>query len=418
MDGWLRRAGVPALTAVVALTALGPDGAAAPHVATAPLAPSPPVVAAGSAAPAECRTPTTLVLESPKQAFELPGGATVRIWQNRLTKKRTKRFVAVTIPAGTLVPRALAARNLTRPAKPENQVAPHPNAVVAINGAVYDTKTGVPRRALVVDGEIRKASSEESQGLALYSDTRSAAWVLQQLAGEVRTSHGSLPLGAINWQELSMAGVTAYTRAWGPRAHPAGRRTVVVTDGLVTAILGGQKRPRTRPGPGELHLTAPDGTIHAEALKQLVPGDLVSLATDLTGDRPFETGRPPVGEPDGLIGVSSALVRRGVNYAGCGGRDNKLRPRSALAWTANGDLIVAAVSGRGKKGKGTAGASASQWAEYLLHLGAVHAVNLDGGGSTALFVRRSVGGPLVRLDRTWGGQRKVADSLAFEVPTP
>ncbi|GAA0627397.1 hypothetical protein GCM10009547_33670 [Sporichthya brevicatena] len=410
MNGWLRRAGVPALTAVLALTALGPDGAAAPH------APAPPGLAAGQAAPTECRTPTTLVLEAPKQAFELPGGATVRIWQNRLKNKRTKRFVAVTIPAGTLVPRALAARNLTRPDKPANQVAPYPNAVVAINGAVYDTKTGVPRRALIVDGEIRKASSEQSQGLALYSGTRSAAWVLQQLTGEARTPYGSMPLAGINWQDLSTAGVNVYTRAWGPRAHPAGRRTVVVAGGRVTAVLGGKKRPRTRPGPGELHLTAPDGTISAESLKQLVPGDLVSLATDLTGDRPFEAGRPPVGEPDGLIGVSSALVRRGANHAGCGTRDNKLRPRSALAWTANGDLIIAAVSGRGKKGKGTAGASASQWAEYLLHLGAVHAVNLDGGGSTALLVRRSVGGPLERLDRTWGAQRKVADSLAFEVP--
>ena len=65
-----------------------------------------------------------------------------------------------------------------------------------------------------------------------------------------------------------------------------------------------------------------------------------------------------------------------------------------------------------------AGASVHQFAEYLRRLGAVTAVNLDCGSSTTLLVRRTVGGPLVRLDRSGRQyQREIADVLTMRLPT-
>jgi hypothetical protein len=370
---------------------------------------------------APCRTPNTLVLEPPKRAFELPGGAQVQVWDtgNRKQDILEQRFVAVRIPKGSLIPRAEMAPTLSQKTTPQAQAASEPRAVVAINGAVFDPSgPAIPRRSQITGGVIRKGDSVTDQGLALYEDTRSAEWTLHNLAGELTSVRGTVPIGAVNWQRLSATGVTVYTRDWGASYHPTGSRTVVVRAGVVTRILTTKKDGRKRPRLGETFLTAPNGSVHSTALKALVVGDAVTLTTESEGVLPFVPGRPELGSPTSLIGVSSAIVRRGVNYARCNSRDNRLRPRTAVAWTAEGDLIVAAVSGRSKKnGVRSGGASAHQWGEYLLHLGAVNAVNLDGGSSTALLVRRTVGGPLRRVDRDpRDSQARVADSLTFLVP--
>lgn len=373
------------------------------------------------AAAATCRTPNTLVLEPPKRAFELPGGAQVQIWDtgNRKQDILEQRFVAVRIPRGSLIPRAEMAPTLSQKTTPQAQANSEPRAVVAINGAVFDPSgPAIPRRSQITGGAIRKADSVTDQGLALYEDPRRAEWALHSLIGELTSARGAIPIGAVNWQRLSAAGVTLYTREWGASYHPTGSRTVVVKGGVVTRILTHKKDGRKRPRSGETFVTAPNGSAHSTALKGLVVGDAVTLTTDSEGVLPFVAGRPPLGTPTSLIGVSSAIVRRGVNFASCNSRDNRLRPRTAVGWTAEGDLIVATVSGRSNKNNmRSGGASAHQWGEYLLHLGAINAVNLDGGSSTTLLVRHTVGGPLRRVDRdARDSQARVADSLTFLVP--
>jgi exopolysaccharide biosynthesis protein len=59
-------------------------------------------------------------------------------------------------------------------------------------------------------------------------------------------------------------------------------------------------------------------------------------------------------------------------------------PRTAMGYTADGDLIVLAVEGRNK---GVAeGASLVHLAKILVELGCVEALNLDGGGSSCLLI--------------------------------
>jgi len=377
----------------------------------------------GGAAPtaaAACRIATTLVLDPPQRSFELPGGATARIWDTGNLKQDIleARFVAVTIPKGTLIPRAETARTLTDKATPQAQA--DPRAVIVINGAVFDPSgAAIPRRAQITDSFLRKADSVTDQGLALYEDTRTAAFAQHSLTGAVTAGPISIPIGSWNWQALSADGVTVYSHDWGPSNHPAGSRTLVVKGGVVTAVLMHKKQGKKRPPRNTYYLTAPDGSTSSASLGLIPAGTPVTLDAQETGTLDFENGKPGLGAPDSLIGVSSALVRRSTNYAACNSRDNRLRPRSAIAWNADGDLIVAAISGRSHKGgMRSGGASVSQWAEYLLHLGAVNAINLDGGTSTTLLVRRQLGGPLRRLDRDpKDTQAKVADSLTFLAPS-
>jgi exopolysaccharide biosynthesis protein len=62
-----------------------------------------------------------------------------------------------------------------------------------------------------------------------------------------------------------------------------------------------------------------------------------------------------------------------------------LHPRTAMGYTANGKLIILVVEGR-NSGKAE-GASLPDLAQIFLDLGAVEALNLDGGGSTCMLVQ-------------------------------
>lgn len=61
-----------------------------------------------------------------------------------------------------------------------------------------------------------------------------------------------------------------------------------------------------------------------------------------------------------------------------------LHPRTAMGYTRDGQLLMVVVEGR-RPGKAE-GASLTDLARIMLDLGAVEALNLDGGGSSCLLV--------------------------------
>ncbi len=62
-----------------------------------------------------------------------------------------------------------------------------------------------------------------------------------------------------------------------------------------------------------------------------------------------------------------------------------LHPRTAMGYTATGKLIILVVEGR-NPGKAE-GASLPDLANIFINLGAVEALNLDGGGSSCMLVQ-------------------------------
>jgi hypothetical protein len=80
-------------------------------------------------------------------------------------------------------------------------------------------------------------------------------------------------------------------------------------------------------------------------------------------------------------------------------------PRSAVGITADRRyLLLLVIDGRQP---GSAGASMAELAEWLLRFGAYEALNLDGGGSTAL--ARAEGGKAKLLNRPSGAKKKAED---------
>jgi len=76
-------------------------------------------------------------------------------------------------------------------------------------------------------------------------------------------------------------------------------------------------------------------------------------------------------------------------------------------------MLVVAIAGK-QFGSSWGGVSVHQFAGLLKQLGAVTAIRLDSGTSTTLWVRKTIGGPLVRLDRRSDDyEREVVDAVAF-----
>jgi hypothetical protein len=79
-------------------------------------------------------------------------------------------------------------------------------------------------------------------------------------------------------------------------------------------------------------------------------------------------------------------------------------PRTAVAKLKDGKFLMITVDGRSEI---SGGIGLQDLAEYLLSLGAVDAMNLDGGGSTTMFVD----GKVVNHPSDKEGERKVSDAL-------
>jgi hypothetical protein len=374
--------------------------------------------APASTAEQECARTPALLAKAPVQTYALPGGASARVWDTgkRPDRMSEARLAAVTVPRKSLTPTVLSSPTLTTGVKPSQMMARDPKAVVAVNGAVFDEYWDYPVDSQILGGVVRKGTVVPARALAVYGSEKSAAVTRVQLSGSVQTRLGTLPVGAVNWQNLSRSGVTAYTRAWGAYEHPAGPVTVVVSGGKVIDILDswfGQDRPAT----GETYLTARAGSRYAATLAKLRVGDKVTVTTAAAGSIVRAGKNVPIGRPSGLLGFSSVLLAGGVNEAVCSERNEMVRPRSAVGWKKNGDVIVAVAAGRVTiDGIRFGGASVHQFGDYLRKLGAVDAVLFDGGNSTTLLVRKKAGGPMIRLDRSAREtERAVSDAFGFRL---
>jgi hypothetical protein len=132
-----------------------------------------------------------------------------------------------------------------------------------------------------------------------------------------------------------------------------------------------------------------------------------------------DTGAPSPAEGSWVRAWGYVDITNGVSHLVRGGRieltwekekasrafaENR-HPRTAVAKLKDGKFLMITVDGR-QPGV-SVGMNLQELAEYLLSLGAVDAMNLDGGGSTTMFLD----GKVVNQPSDPNGERKVGDAL-------
>jgi len=152
------------------------------------------------------------------------------------------------------------------------------------------------------------------------------------------------------------------------------------------------------PRSGGVVLSAAPATDEATQLLALAPGTEMRLHWTFGWTNVFDAiGGAP------LLLLDGALT--GQCNSGCG-----RQPRTGVGVTASGKILLVVVDGR--QAKWSLGPTMDEFARIMRDLGAVSALNLDGGGSSTMVVRGEV------VNRPSDGHERSISSALLVLPGP
>ncbi len=284
-------------------------------------------------------------------------------------------------------------------------LAPDLSPLAAVNADFFSfTPPGVPTGAHVEDGRVlagpgtRPVFAIDSAGRA-FIGTLSAS-------GEVTDGRSRVPIVA--WNRWPATGAAVLDRSWGV---PLDSVTEPEALALVPAAGAGRYRVVARGGRrvplgDTVLLVVPADTVRGSASIPFAIGASVRLVRSLGTPAPREAvGGFPVllasGRMPAALATAGAASFRGVN------------PRTAVGLDASGRRLWLAVLD-GRRDGWSVGTTLEETARVLQALGATEAINLDGGGSSALVVREPATGMarVVTRPSDPGGERAVGNALA------
>ena len=148
----------------------------------------------------------------------------------------------------------------------------------------------------------------------------------------------------------------------------------VVRNYTVDAMACGASRMSLGSSPGAVVIATPSGGSRANEVKALVKNDAVKLT--------WTFGWPGVLD---AIGGSPVLIDNGqIMVSPCSSYLCKRHPRSAVGIKSNGDIMLFQVDGRSSA---SVGMTLVELAKAMQKRGAVWALNLDGGGSSTMWIK-------------------------------
>lgn len=381
----------------------------------APAAPAAPVFPFGGVGRADTVAPSITHAQ-----FVVPASAEHGPWAVHVLRAASGgACVAVRKAGGMAVGRAttrtIAAGLAARDSAAIDSATHDSSIVAAVNADFFSfTPPGLPASAHVERGRVITGPSPRPV-FAVDSAGRPWIGVLRTTGGLVRDRGDTLAVNA--WDRSAPDGVTVFDGGWGTSTDSVPGRLFVRMHVVRGAGASDSMAPtRYRVGGKETDAAAAlrPGTL----VVAVAPGAPPEVRARWAALRPgavleFAVALAPV-RPRAAVGGYPVLLRRGavaadVDTAG----DAKLRgvnPRTAVGITAEGVLLFVTVDGR-QPGY-SAGTTLRETAELLRALGAVDALNLDGGGSTTMVVRGADGRlGVVNRPSDAAGERPVANAL-------
>lgn len=246
-------------------------------------------------------------------------------------------------------------------------------AVAGINAA-YFTHNGDPIGTLIID---RRLISSPLYARSVFGLARSGQPLFgnPDFSGTLRIGERSVPIDAVN-QPRSGDQLVVYTPEYA-------RSTLTGEDGVELALIKGRVVGIHKVDT----LIPPDGVVVSaggEKARLLADVRLAQMVTlDYQVLPPWNDVQHAVcGGPrlmtDGRIDINGHAEKFDASIR------NGRHPRTAVALTATGELLFIVVDGRSKR---SAGMTLAELASYVKKLGGLRAINLDGGGSSSMFIR-------------------------------
>ncbi len=276
-------------------------------------------------------------------------------------------------------------------------------AIAAVNADFFlFTPAGVPVGALVSEGAVI-AGPVDRPVLAFDAANRPYLGALMAATG-ITGSRGVVMATSLNRPQAGAPGII--DARWAQPLDTLVRPTARLLVSLPETALGVRYRVTPMPAAHSGQVAGDTLVLVGRGTVTLPDGDTVTLQRVWVPMAPqVAVGGFPMLLRDstivGSIETDGAVSFRGVN------------PRTAAGITRDRrHLLLVVIDGR--QPSYSVGTTTRETAELLLALGAVEALNLDGGGSTAMVVRDAVTGAtrLVNRPSDAAGERPVGDALA------
>lgn len=263
-----------------------------------------------------------------------------------------------------------------------SSIAKKNNSIVAINGTFFKPATGVPLGTLMINKKMYTGPVYNRVAMGIFDNGYDMARI--QLDANIIASGTTVKVDNINQPRTLSTNVLVYTPEWGKIApiSPKYGKQIAIQDNKVVKISANQ-------------LAIPENGFvavgPAKQIEKLVDEKNITLKVSTL---------PSWENVNHIISGGPYLVKNGRVYidvaeqklGAIGGRN----PRSAVGYTADNNLIIVAVDGRENS---SIGMTLSELANFMKSIGCYNAMNLDGGGSTVLYVN----GKVVNHPKVQGG---------------
>jgi len=289
-----------------------------------------------------------------------------------------------------------------------SSIAARRGALAAVNGGYFRTEgpyRGEPGGIVLVAGKVLSEPSRRRPGLAVSNTgarTRLAVVDVDLRAEVVASKNARRRVDGFNRPRLDGELILFTPEFSGTTlTGPAGVEAVVAA-GRVVSVLDAKGDAAI---PRDGWVASAHGAAAAWVRDNLKKGARARLQSDVRLDP------KPGFSPEFVIGGGPRLVEGGRPAAAADpgiynpGFAEARHPRTAAGVRADGRILLVAVDGR--QPAKSVGMTIAELTALLLELGAVEALNMDGGGSTAMVVR----GRVVNSPSDPAGERPVGDAL-------
>lgn len=256
------------------------------------------------------------------------------------------------------------------------------NSLVAINGTYFKPQTGVPLGTLMINGKMYTGPIYNRVAMGIFDNGFDMARL--ELNAQVKSFKGNVKVDNINQPRMLSTHIIVYTPEWGSFAPPSPKygKQIAVEKGKIISI-GTQSMPIPQNG---YVIVGPD-----ERLAKIYKAKHIDL--DIKTIPNWENVKHIISGGPYLVKNGEVFVDMTEQKLGAIGGKN---PRTAIGYTQDGNFIMVAVDGR--EGA-SVGLTLKELAWFMKSIGCTNAMNLDGGGSTVMYVN----GRVVNMPKVKGG---------------
>lgn len=256
-------------------------------------------------------------------------------------------------------------------------IAKKSNALIALNGTYFKPQTGVPLGTLMINHKMYTGPIYDRVAMGIFSDGNSTKFDIArvQLDAFVEGSGTKIKVDNINQPRMLSTYVLVYTSDWGqvsPYAPKYGMNLLVENNVITKASANPIKISQNG------YVISGPKSVLQPLLEKKDSKLTINTNPEWKNVKHIISGGPY------LVKDSKVFVDMTAQKLGAiGGRN----PRSAIGYTADNNLVLVAVDGR--EGS-SVGMTLRELAYFMQSIGCTNAMNLDGGGSTVMYVKGQV----------------------------